>query len=98
MFRYKEDKIIEELNNYIMSTYKGHYAGTNPINKQDIQTIDIWKQLDIEKESCHSNIIKYIMRYGKKDGYNKKDLLKIMHYTILLWYFTQPDQNCDTAK
>ena len=29
------------------------------------------------------------MRYGKKDGYNKKDLMKIIHYTILLWHFTQ---------
>ena len=31
------------------------------------------------------------MRYGKKDGYNKKDLLKIIHYTILLWHFTQDE-------
>ena len=32
------------------------------------------------------------MRYGKKDGYNKKDLLKIIHYTILLWHFTQDEE------
>jgi len=45
-----------------------------------------------EKEACHSNIIKYAMRYGKKEGYNKKDLLKIIHYTILLWHFTQEEE------
>ena len=35
------------------------------------------------------------MRYGKKDGYNKKDLMKIIHYTILLWHFTQKDAEGD---
>ena len=29
------------------------------------------------------NILKYAQRYGKKDGYNKNDLLKIIHYSIL---------------
>jgi hypothetical protein len=29
------------------------------------------------------NIIKYAMRYGKKEGYNEKDLLKIIHYAIM---------------
>ena len=50
------------------------------------------------KEACHSNIIKYAMRYGKKDGYNKKDLMKIIHYTILLWHFTQPGEDAANDK
>ena len=33
---------------------------------------------------CIGNIIKYAQRYGKKDGYNEKDLLKIVHYAIIL--------------
>ena len=45
------------------------------------------------EEACHSNIIKYAMRYGKKDGYNKKALRKIIHYNILLWHFTQDNDN-----
>jgi hypothetical protein len=36
--------------------------------------------------------LKYIMRYGKKDGFNKKDLLKVIHYTVLLWHFTQDEE------
>jgi hypothetical protein len=33
---------------------------------------------------CMGNIIKYAKRYGKKAGKNELDLLKIMHYTIIL--------------
>ena len=32
---------------------------------------------------CIGNIIKYAQRYGKKDGYNRKDLLKVLHYGIM---------------
>jgi hypothetical protein len=30
------------------------------------------------------NIIKYAKRYGKKNGKNKEDLLKIIHYAVIL--------------
>ena len=33
---------------------------------------------------CLGNIIKYAQRYGKKDGKNEQDLLKILHYAIIL--------------
>ena len=33
---------------------------------------------------CLGNIIKYAQRYGKKDGRNEQDLLKILHYGIIL--------------
>ena len=85
MYKYREDKILQELSDYIESTYSQHYA-TNTI-----QTIDVWEALGIEKESCQSNVLKYAMRYGKKKGYNKSDLLKILHYTILWWHYTQPE-------
>jgi hypothetical protein len=32
---------------------------------------------------CIGNIMKYVQRYGKKDGYNRKDLMKVLHYTIM---------------
>lgn len=83
-YKYNEDVILKELSNYIDSTYNQHYA-----TKTTVQTTDVWEALGIEKESCQSNVIKYAMRYGKKDGYNKKDLLKILHYTILWWNYTQ---------
>jgi hypothetical protein len=33
---------------------------------------------------CIGNIMKYAQRYGKKEGRNKEDLLKILHYAIIL--------------
>jgi hypothetical protein len=33
---------------------------------------------------CIGNIIKYAQRYGKKNGKNDADLLKIIHYAIIL--------------
>jgi hypothetical protein len=32
---------------------------------------------------CLGNAIKYIQRYGKKDGFNRKDLIKATHYCIM---------------
>jgi hypothetical protein len=38
---------------------------------------------------CIGNIMKYAMRYGKKDGKNKADLLKIIHYAMIALYVNQ---------
>lgn len=78
-YKYNEDTIIEYIQKYIDKTYAQHYVG-----KQGAQVIDVWKSLDIDEESFRSNIIKYAMRYKYKDGSNLKDLMKIIHYTILL--------------
>jgi hypothetical protein len=32
------------------------------------------------------NILKYAQRYGKKDGKNRKDLMKVIHYAIIQLY------------
>lgn len=85
-YKYREDEILKELQDYIDSTYGQHYA------TDKLQTIDVWEALEIEKESCQSNVLKYSMRYGKKGGHNKADLLKILHYTILWWHYTQPKE------
>ncbi len=91
-YRFREDEILNEIGKYIEGTYSAHYVNEKAGTKdEEIQTIDVWKQIGHVEQACHSNIIKYAMRYGKKDGYNKKDLMKIIHYTILLWHFTQPE-------
>lgn len=82
MYKYSEDKFINELSQYIASTYNSHY-----IVKENIQTLDLWESMDIAKENCIGNALKYLMRYGKKEGNNKKDLLKAIHYIILLNHF-----------
>ena len=78
--KYGEDKIIKEISNYIQATYGQHYSTT----KDGFQVQDMLRQLDIDKDFCQANAIKYLCRYGKKDGKNRKDLLKAIHYVILL--------------
>ena len=35
--------------------------------------------MDIAEDMCLGTIVKYAMRYGKKDGKNKKDLLLLIN-------------------
>ena len=82
-FKYAEPKFLKEVVEYIEKTYNQHYVG----NKQ-IQTIDVWQTLGSVDTTCRDTAIKYLMRYGKKGGHNRKDLLKAVHYIVLLAYFT----------
>ena len=81
--KYNEDKILKEIGEYISSTYGQHYSK----GKDGFQVLDLLKTLNIGKDFCHANAIKYLCRYGKKDGHNRKDLLKAIHYTILLFNY-----------
>ena len=78
--KYGENKIIEEISRYILGTYDQHYSTT----KDGFQVQDMLRQLGIDKDFCQANAIKYLCRYGKKNGKNRKDLLKAIHYIVLL--------------
>ena len=76
--KFNEDKVLVWVENYIRATYDAHYS------KNKIQTTEFVFDSDHGEGFCIGNIIKYAQRYGKKDGYNEKDLLKIVHYAIIL--------------
>jgi len=78
--KYREDEILNEIKDYIGSTYDQHYSTT----EDGFQVMDMIKQLGIDKDFCQANAIKYLCRYGKKNGHNRKDLLKAIHYIVLL--------------
>ena len=78
--KYNEQQIIEEVYRYIKGTYEQHYSTT----EEGMQVQDMLRHLDIDKDFCQANAIKYLCRYGKKDGKNRKDLLKAIHYIVLL--------------
>ena len=80
-YNYSEDKIIDEIKKYIDSTYGQHYVGN-----KEIQTVDFWESLGSLETTARDTAIKYLARYGRKDGRNKKDLLKAVHYIILMMY------------
>ena len=78
--KYNEDKILKEVIEYIEKTYTQHYS----VDKSGFQVQDMLRHLDIDKDFCQSNAIKYLCRYGKKNGKNKMDLFKAIHYIVLL--------------
>jgi hypothetical protein len=86
LWKYNEDKILKDIEDYVTSTYGSHYCGHNEAYK-DIQTIDLMAAKDLAPGFCQSNILKYGSRYGDKDGRNKRDLLKVIHYAMLLLHF-----------
>jgi hypothetical protein len=70
------------LKEYISSTYTQHYsAGTDKI-----QTLDLIEACGDGEAFCRSNILKYASRYDRK-GTARRDLVKILHYAVLLLHF-----------
>lgn len=85
-WKYNEGKILKDIEEYVISTYKGHYCGDKE-GYSDIQTIDLMASKGLAAPFCQANILKYGSRYGDKDGSNKRDLLKVIHYSMLLLHF-----------
>jgi hypothetical protein len=81
LFKYNEDEILAEVMEYIAGTYSEHYGD------QNIQIQDVFSQMDIAEAFTRGAAMKYLFRFGKKEGKNKKDLLKCMHYLCLLYHY-----------
>ena len=80
MDKYSEKKILDEVGSYISSTYQGHYSVGN------VQTLDLIDSVGDAEAFCRSNVLKYASRYDRK-GTSRADILKIIHYGILLLHF-----------
>jgi len=90
-WKYNEEEIVKELLEYIRGTYNAHYsAGDNKI-----QTLDLIEACGDGEAFCRSNILKYASRYDKK-GTARRDLMKIMHYAVLLMHFN--DKNAQREE
>ena len=85
-YKYHEEEILKDIEEYVSKTYQGHYTGTKHEFRK-VQTIDLMAARDIAAQFCQANILKYGSRYGSKDGRNKTDLLKVVHYAMLLLHF-----------
>ena len=88
-FKYEEDAILKQAEDYIAKTYELHYTS----DKGNYQTLDLIESIGDAEAFCRSNAIKYLSRFGKKDGKNRKDILKAIHYCTLLHYFSFNDNN-----
>jgi len=76
-YKYSEDRILKEIKEYVDATYGEHYS------QNKFQATEFIMDSGHGEGFCIGNIIKYAQRYGKKDGYNRKDLMKVLHYAIM---------------
>ena len=54
IYRFDEDKILKEIGEYIEGTYSSHYVNEKAGTKdEEIQTIDVWKQMGHVEQACH---------------------------------------------
>ncbi|MCX8008279.1 MAG: DUF3310 domain-containing protein [Patescibacteria group bacterium] len=83
-YKYSENEFLYDLEQHIKSTYSEHYTLENKK-----QALEIFSEisLDMTRHYCLSNALKYLIRYGKKEGRNYKDLLKAAHCIALLAYY-----------
>ena len=86
--KYHEKEILKDVEDYVSRTYNGHYTGTKH-EYRNVQTIDLMASRDLASDFCQANILKYGSRYGSKEGRNKGDLLKVIHYAMLLLHFDE---------
>ena len=79
-YKYNEDELLKELKKYIDATYGEHYS----LNK--------FQATEFIIDSGHGvgftvgNVMKYAQRYGKKAGSNRQDILKVLHYALMMLY------------
>ena len=76
-YKFNENELIRELQGYIDSTYSAHYS------RNKFQSTEFIIDCGHGQGFALGNVLKYVQRYGKKDGHNKNDLLKVIHYAII---------------
>ena len=90
-YKYSEDVILKELQEYITGTYNQHYSAGD----DKIQTLDLIEACGDGESFCRSNILKYASRYDKK-GTARRDIMKILHYAVLLMHFNDKNAQHET--
>ena len=77
-YKFDEPRILDDIKRYIDSTYGQHYASgriqTNEFIMSHIESADAFKL----------NVLKYVTRYGHKNGHNRDDIMKAIHYLIFM--------------
>lgn len=96
-YKYKEPTLLAEMQDYINRTYSQHYASghtreeTDPEYdadyEQDVQAFQLMLN-DPYGAMCFArySTLKYVLRLGKKAGFNRDDLKKAMHFSLLAMF------------
>jgi len=76
-YKFNEGALVAEIKAYIDKTYDAHYS------QGKYQATEMIEDAGHGMGFAIGNIMKYAFRYGKKDGTNRADLLKVIHYGII---------------
>ena len=76
-YAFNEKELLEEMLEYINATYDAHYS------QDKYQSTEIIEDMGHGMGFALGNVIKYCQRYGKKEGFNRDDLKKVIHYGII---------------
>ena len=91
-YKYDESKTLTELKSYIDQTYDQHYSQNN------FQATEFIIDGGHGEGFCIGNILKYAQRYGKKNGKDRNDLLKVIHYGICLLYTSPSPRDVEESR
>ena len=76
-YAFNEGELLKEIKEYIDTTYDAHYS------QGKYQATQIIEDCGHGMGFALGNVLKYSQRYGKKEGLNRADLLKVVHYGII---------------
>ena len=76
-YAFNEGELLKEIKEYIDGTYDAHYS------QGKYQATQIMEDCGHGMGFALGNVLKYSQRYGKKEGLNRADLLKVVHYGII---------------
>tara|TARA_Y100000004_G_scaffold181727_1_gene227746 strand:- start:867 stop:1301 length:435 start_codon:yes stop_codon:yes gene_type:complete len=87
-YKFNERGLLNEMQEYIDSTYTQHYA------KNKFQATEFIFDSGHAQGFCIGNILKYAQRYGKKGTVeeSRRDLQKVIHYAIMALHAHDTDQ------
>ena len=84
-YKFDEDKACKELMEYINTTYDAHYS------TDKYQATDMIIDAGHGEGFCMGNIMKYAKRYGRKNGKDRTDLMKILHYAVIMLHINEQE-------
>ena len=91
-FKYSEERNSQRTDKIIfLATYNQHYSSGDDA----VQTLDLIEACGDGESFCRSNILKYASRYDKK-GTARRDIMKILHYAVLLMHFNDKNAQRET--
>ena len=88
-YKYSEDRLIDELKQYVDGTYAEHYS------KNKYQATEFIIDAGHGMGFAIGNILKYAQRYGHKNGHNRQDLMKVLHYALISLHIHDQEKTND---